>query len=102
MGKQPPPKETSLYRRTDEVLHYLWDPIGVAGIPAARDEYDSYLPTVLSLLNKGAEEREIAMYLQGVARDDMGLKGNPTHSLEIAKILVEHRAWLAEHPDESS
>jgi hypothetical protein len=38
------PHQDELYRRTDEVLHYIWDPIGVAGVPEARDEYDSYLP----------------------------------------------------------
>jgi len=44
MGKMLPPKENELRQRTDEVLHYLWDPIGVAGAPGARDEYWSYLP----------------------------------------------------------
>jgi len=32
-------QEKELYRRTDEILHYLWDPIGVSDTPQARDEY---------------------------------------------------------------
>jgi hypothetical protein len=31
-------------RRADEVLHYLWDPIGVAGEVMACDEYMGYVP----------------------------------------------------------
>ena len=50
MGQKLPPDQMELYRRVDEVLHYLWDPIGVAGAPEARDEYYSYLPHVFSLL----------------------------------------------------
>jgi hypothetical protein len=38
------PKDKELYRRIDEVVHYLWDPIGVSDVPEARDEYHSYLP----------------------------------------------------------
>ena len=34
-------------RRSDEVLHYLWDPIGVAGTVMARDEYTGYVPRLM-------------------------------------------------------
>jgi len=47
-------KETALKRslreleqRVDEVLFYVWDPIGVSDTPAARGEYSSYTMTVL-------------------------------------------------------
>ena len=46
MGQKLPPCEAKLYRHCDEILHYIWDPIGVAGRTGARDEYDSYLYTV--------------------------------------------------------
>jgi hypothetical protein len=41
--------EQELLTRVNEVLHYIWDPIGVRGEPNARDEYDSYVPEVYSL-----------------------------------------------------
>ena len=44
MGYKSSREEIELYKRVDEVLHYLWDPIGVAEEPWARDEYYSYLP----------------------------------------------------------
>jgi hypothetical protein len=32
--------DRDLYRMVDEILHYVWDPIGVAGEARARDEYN--------------------------------------------------------------
>jgi hypothetical protein len=39
MGRKLSPEQNELYKRVDEVLHYVWDSIGVAGEPHARDEY---------------------------------------------------------------
>lgn len=36
-----------LDKRIDEVLFYVWDPIGVSDIPEARGEYSSYTMTIL-------------------------------------------------------
>lgn len=98
MGKKLPPEQMELYRRTDEVLHYLWDPIGVAGSPGARDEYEGYLPTVFSLLTKGAGQEEIAEYLVSLERDRMGLEGNLPNAEQAAEILIEYRTWILANP----
>ncbi|CAD6563044.1 hypothetical protein ACFQ3P_41525 [Paraburkholderia sabiae] len=50
MGYKLADDELELHRRVDEVLFYVWDPIGVANSPAARDEYYGYLPIVFSML----------------------------------------------------
>jgi hypothetical protein len=34
------PQDKRLLSRVEEILHYMWDPIAVAGEPQARDEYD--------------------------------------------------------------
>lgn len=52
---------------------YMWDPIGVAGIPEARDEYYSYLPHVFSLLVNPSKEGDIADYLLKIEGESMGL-----------------------------
>lgn len=39
MGTKLEPREEELYRRIDEVFHYVWGPIRISGIPMARDEY---------------------------------------------------------------
>ena len=38
--------DLELYRRIDEILHFNWDPTGVADVPETRSEYYSYLPQV--------------------------------------------------------
>ncbi|MFL9946940.1 hypothetical protein PQR68_13240 [Paraburkholderia agricolaris] len=78
----------------DEVLYYLWDPIGVATSPAARDEYQMYLPTVLTMLQDGLDASPIAVYLDGVVTDRMGLDGNSEHSKRVAELLLDWKAAI--------
>jgi hypothetical protein len=73
MGHRLEPHQNELYRRVDEVLSYLWDPIGVVGIPEARDEYHGYLPHVFSMLVNGSARGAIADYLNEVVSDRMGM-----------------------------
>lgn len=61
-----------LYRKLDEVVHYVWDPIGVAGIPQARDEYYSYLPKVYDLVLIG-DKSKLKEHLNKLAYVNMGL-----------------------------
>ena len=85
--------ELELYRRVDEVLYYVWDPIGVSSHPAARDEYQRYLPTVFSMLQAGADALPIAAFLDKTATESMGLAANPKHSERVAELLLD---WKAE------
>ncbi len=80
-------------RRIGEILHYMWDPIGVRGVPQARDEYDSYVYQVFGLLERGASESEISHHLGRITSEMMGLAATDTaatHDAEISKLLVEH------------
>ena len=76
-------------RMVQVVLLWAWDPIGVRGIPEAVDEYDSYAPAVLELLESGASDRSIADYLTGVTRDRMELRPDPKAHANIAAMLRE-------------
>ena len=71
------------------VLLWAWDPIGVRGIPEAVDEYDSYAPAVLQMLETGASDQHIADYLTSVVRDRMELRPNPKADEDIAAMLRE-------------
>jgi hypothetical protein len=86
--------ENELHMRVDEVLHYIWDPIGVRGEPHARDEYDSYVPEVYSLLQSGAAAEQIAAHLDKIATERMGLNSNIEHSLLTARNLLDWRTTL--------
>jgi hypothetical protein len=86
--------EEELHMRVNEVLHYIWDPIGVRGEPRARDEYDSYVPQVYSLLQSGATAEQIADHLDKIATERIGLNPNLKHSLLTAHKLLDWRATL--------
>ena len=58
--------DDELLMRVDEVLHYLWDPIGVSDFPEARDEYTSYAGVVFSLLKRGADPFIKLAFLEGL------------------------------------
>jgi len=88
MGKQLTPYERELYQRLDEVVHYLWDPIGVSRVPQARDEYYSYLPTIFNLILTDAGPDAIAAFLVKVPEEGMGLPPSLPRATEIATLLV--------------
>jgi hypothetical protein len=95
MAASPSPFERELRQRADEVLHYLWDPIGVSGIPAARDEYDAYLPQVLAMLLGCSTAAEIASFLTGIAQDRMGMSTcDPSKTALVGVVLVDWRELL--------
>lgn len=57
-----------------DVLLRDWDPIGISGIPEARDEYDDYADAVLGMLiNENATAEDIAGYLFKIATENMAL-----------------------------
>ena len=100
MGSKLPPKEMELYRRTDEVLFYIWDPIGVAMAAPARHEYQRYLPTVFALVRDRAEEQAIVDYLVRVERH-MSLAPRPAEALRVARLLSDYREWIYREPPPS-
>ncbi len=74
-----------------EVLQ-RWDPIGViadqreAGIPLS--EYDSYAPTILTMLRKGCNEKKLAQHLGTIQSLEMGLAPLPEKDYKIAEELI--------------
>jgi hypothetical protein len=55
-----------------------WDPIGLRGADwkpptGAEGEYDSYLLHVVKLLDEGVSRQAATKYLEGIAKDYMGL-----------------------------
>ncbi len=88
--------ESDLYRRCDEVLHYVWDPIGVAGHPGARDEYQSYLPGIFGLVLKQESAGKIADHLVEIEKTSMGLTPGRDNALKAATNLLEWKEWLDE------
>jgi hypothetical protein len=96
MGQKLSPPDLALYRAVDEVLHYIWDPIGVSGVPEARDEYQSYLPQVFKLVREKQSEEAIASYLNMIATERMGLSARKEHDLDVAQLLLNWQSVIRE------
>jgi len=84
-----------LYRAVDEILHYMWDPIGVSGIPGAREEYQAYVPEVFRLLLDQGDEQAIADHLGRVATERLGMNPNRIRDLAAARAAVTWREFTA-------
>lgn len=91
MGRQLTPFERELYQRADEVLHYVWDPLGVSCIPEARDEYDRYLSQVFGMLVQSKDKGAISSYLLKIEQERMGLTPSAERTARAAEVLLD---WL--------
>jgi len=86
----------ALQRPVGEILHYVWDPIGVAGYPQARDEYDSYVAQVVGRLAQGADEATIIEFLAEIERKRIGLEPDTDRARMAAAALIRYRDWIEE------
>ena len=60
--------------RVRDVLMREWDPIGVAGVPEAADEYDTYVDKAyVMLMDDRSTAEAISAYLFEIATNHMGL-----------------------------
>jgi hypothetical protein len=79
--------------RLRRTLMLHWDPIGVAGVASARDEYDSYLGLVADHLRRGSSVEEIAALLESIRADRMGLRKDRRADVRAASGL---KVWYAD------
>ena len=91
-----------LYQRIDEVLHYVWDPVGIKGYPDARDEYYAYVPKVQEAILRGDSEQDITELLIGIAVESIGLNSSDwltTRSKDAAYNIFSWVDYLKEKQD---
>jgi hypothetical protein len=82
-------------RELRRILMDEWDPIGVADIPEAADEYDSYLGQIARRLREGAAADDIAAFLNEAEEETMGLGSSASARSRNAALAVRLRAWHA-------
>ena len=80
-----------LGRRVDEVLYYVWDPIGVSDEPCARWEYKNYVTGVLQTLVDHDDAGPISDHLATIIRNNMGLPPDIQRCNEAAETLIQHK-----------
>jgi hypothetical protein len=74
-------------------LLMAWDPIGVAGIPGAEDEYDCMISPLMHQLYAGADESSVAQWLVAELNDYFGLTASPDRERQMAARIT--RWWSA-------
>lgn len=80
-----------LEKRIDEVLYYVWDPIGVSDSPYARGEYSSYVPGILQLIFANSPAEKISSHLTSIVRMQMGLIPNEERERRVADLILQHK-----------
>lgn len=90
------PEFNELEKRIDEVLYYVWDPMGVADEPYARNEYCDYVPEILALVMDKSSVETISSYLSDIVRDNMGLSPDEEDSLHAAELILEYKKAIDE------
>ena len=85
-----------LHRRIDEVLFYVWDPIGVCGEPCCRGEYGTYAYKVRQLVEDNDDMEAISAYLVEVERDLMGLRPDKKKCDRVAELVLRYKKAVKE------
>lgn len=80
-----------LMKEVDRILWEDWDPIGVNDIPAARDEYSSYVPSIARLLKDGADAAQIAHHLKTIEENSLKVGVYDDRRKRVADKLVSVR-----------
>ena len=91
-------QNSPVFIAVDEILCYLWDPIGVSsdGTPQTRDEYTSYVPEIVKLLEDGAAAQQIADNLDRIEVEQMGLDSDKGRNRGISELLIDKYRFLVE------
>lgn len=88
-------KRKSLLRRIDEILFYLWDPIGVNEESCVREEYSSYALSIFNLVLLEDLEK-IVDKLSEIETSQMGLIMNRVKNRAIAERLIRDKHAIDE------
>ncbi len=77
------------HRKIGDVLLHEWDPIGVAHIPEAQDEYRGYIRGVYDVAMRTRSAQAVAEHLSGIERHSMGLwPRRPKKLLPVGQKIV--------------
>lgn len=77
-----------LQQRVKAIVLHEWDPVGVANVPEAQDEYDAYIAEVTRMLAMRAPVSKIEDYLWWLETTHMGLCGDRQRTNAIAAKLA--------------
>ena len=77
-----------LIDEVSDVLFSAWDPIDLKLMGGPRDEYRSFAPELISLVQMGGGEEQIAAHLAEIAKVEIGLSADPERTSRAASLIV--------------
>lgn len=80
------------------VLLREWDPIGVANVPEAQDEYDGYIHEIHAMLIRHDSKQQLIDHLWLIETEHMELFGSRQRTESVVELLVGIRDEI-ERPD---
>jgi hypothetical protein len=83
-----------MYERLRGILLSTWDPLGIGANPNLADEYDRYIPALISLLRQNAGRDAIAAALKKIESDELEVR-SPSPGLEKAATAIWSMRSLA-------
>jgi len=99
---------SAMEQRVSEILFYVWDPIGVNGMPSCRDEYENYVPIVSAYLLHDMSEVGVDALLMFIMEEYIGvgltkLPRRKHQHLETMRMLMEWKQdFYLQQPDAKS
>ena len=88
------PKDAELYRRIEEVVHYVWDPIGICQNPQARNEHSGYVRSIYG--NGKADDLDgLIAYMRWVL-ENMGLQIESEKMTNAAQVMLDWKKYIDE------
>lgn len=79
--------DAGLRERLRSVLLFDWDPLLIGGNPNLADEYDKYLPRLISLVEAGTDMATLVEALKSIEIDELGML-SPSSGIEAAAAQI--------------
>lgn len=74
----------SLFTVLQEILEIQWDPTGLGALFGISGEFDSYLPSLISMIDSNTDKEEIFDFLWHIETVAMGLDGDVERTSKVA------------------
>ena len=97
--RMTPGERSREFARQMRPLLMEWDPIGVADIPSAADEYDCMIPPLLHRLFKGTDTRSLAAWISHERSSHFGISPDEAEDMRLAVSLA---AWRERQRNEAT
>jgi hypothetical protein len=92
MTQEMTQKQKDAYTRMDEILFYLWDPIGMGRTNWARNEYESYVSKLYEIAMAADDPKPIQEYLEWITREMLDMFNGFEKNVETGELIF----WIAQ------